>query len=61
MNIYIHLTPEQALELALKLQRVARDVNDAIVNRELPDAHEYIPIGKVENGLIANVRMRIGK
>lgn len=61
MNVYVHLTPEQALELALKLQRVARDVNDAINNRELPDAHEYIQIGKVESGLVATVRMRVGK
>lgn len=59
MTVYLHLTPEKALELALSLQRVARDVNDAQKNRKIPNAHEYVNVGTTPEGNI-KVRMRIG-
>lgn len=59
MTVYLHLTPEKAMELAQTLLRVARDVNDAQNNREIPNAHEYINAGTTEEGNI-KVRMRIG-
>lgn len=60
-NIYLNLTPEQAMELSTKLLRIARDVNDAIENQGRPDAYEYLPIGTTEPGTGEfAVRMRIG-
>ena len=56
--VYLRLTPEQAVELAAKLQRVARDVLDAANNRDVPNAYEYLTLGKTEYD--TTLRVRVG-
>lgn len=64
MTIYIHMTPEEALEFATRLIARAKTVNEAVNRFKRYDAYEYFTVGNAaEEGKKDagdKVRIRIG-
>lgn len=62
MTIVVHLTPEEAMQLATNLMARAKRVNE--VKQRVPDAYDYFTVGHEAVQGVKNsgdkIRVRIG-